>query len=465
MPRDDGGKVANERPGQQVVDDALNWIAGHRTERMFLWVHLFEPHAPYGDAADGRPADARYDDEVAEADRQVGRLVAALGADRARTAIVVTSDHGEAFGEHGEIGHSVFVYDTTLRVPLVIAAPSLAPRVVTDDVTLVDVAPTLLGLVGVAGTRGDGTDLGGVMRGGALAPRALYAESFAPLLDFGWSPLRALRAGGLKYISAPRPELYDVGADASESVNIVVGAADRARPLAAQLERLSPASLDEAAPPDGEAARRLQALGYLSRAGPASGATRADPKDRVDMARRLAQVTSGELAGAALESTLRQILADEPANPQAHLRLGYLLAESARCGEAEPHFRAVIAAATPTADAHLGLAGCLAQRGASGDAAALLGQALALEPDNPVVVANQGVLLSDAGRPAQAVPLLRREVELDAGFLRARFALAVALARAGQRAEAELEARALLGRLPQAAPQRGEVERLLKALQ
>ena len=118
MPRGPEGRPANERTGREVVDEALAWLAEHRAQRFFLWVHLFEPHAPYGDPGDKRPVVARYDDEVAEADRQVGRLVGSLGADAASTLTVVASDHGEAFGEHGEIGHSIFVYDTTLRVPL-----------------------------------------------------------------------------------------------------------------------------------------------------------------------------------------------------------------------------------------------------------------------------------------------------------------------------------------------------------
>ena len=133
MPRVGGGRPANERPGQMVVDDAIEWLASNRAERFFLWVHLFEPHAPYGNPGDRRPTQARYDDEVAEADRQTGRLLEALGSDADSTIVIVAADHGEAFGEHGEIGHSIFVYDTTLRVPLVVA-PAVRPAPGRDDV-------------------------------------------------------------------------------------------------------------------------------------------------------------------------------------------------------------------------------------------------------------------------------------------------------------------------------------------
>ena len=124
------------------------------------------------------------------------------------------------FGEHGEISHSVFVYDTTLRVPLVIVGPGIAPSVVHGAVGLVDLAPTLLGQLGPITFDSDGIDLRAALAGAEPAARELYAESFAPLLDFGWSPLRAIRAGDLKYIAAPTPELYRVSVDPGERQNL-----------------------------------------------------------------------------------------------------------------------------------------------------------------------------------------------------------------------------------------------------
>ena len=129
---------------------------------------------------------------------QVGRVIEALGPEAASSLIVVAADHGEAFGEHGEVSHSLFVYDTTLRVPLIVAGPGTRPVVVTSPVSLVDVAPTVLRLLGVTPFDADGIDLAPSFGGAALAARELYAESFAPLLDFGWSPLRALRRDSFK---------------------------------------------------------------------------------------------------------------------------------------------------------------------------------------------------------------------------------------------------------------------------
>jgi Flp pilus assembly protein TadD len=391
-------------------------------------------------------------------------LIDALGPNADSTLVVVAGDHGEAFGEHGEIGHSIFVYDATLRVPLIVAGPAVAPRVVEGPVTLADIAPTATRLLSVDGFDADGIDLSPALAGSAVPARPLYAESFAPLLDFGWSALRSLRADGYKYIAAPKPELYSVARDSAESQNLANADAQRASMLRDRVERISPAELAGGTSVDREAAGRLQALGYVSGSPAARAGSRPDPKDRIELAAWLAQVTSGELSGPALETALGEILKADPQNPQAHLRLGYVLVETGRCSRAEPHFRAAIRSHLPTADAHLGLASCFAAGRRFDEALATLKQAAALEPDNPVVIANQGVLLSDGGQPQGAIPFLQRALTLDPDFHQARFNLALAFARAGRRTDAAAEAEALLQRLPAIAPQRAEVERLLAAV-
>jgi Tfp pilus assembly protein PilF len=472
MPRGADGRVANERPGRMVADEAIAWLDRNRNNRFFVWVHLFEPHAPYGDPRDRRPAEARYDDEVAEADMQAGRVVASLAAVRDSTLVVIAADHGESFGEHGEIGHSLFVYDTTLRVPLILSGPGVPRgRTIAEPVALVDVAPTATRLLGLGGFDADGVDLRPTLGGAGLAARDLYAESFAPLLDFGWSPLRSVRASGLKYIEAPTPELYDTTKDPGEATNIYAGNLPRASALADDVRRFSGADVAAAGAnnPEGranspDARARLQSLGYVSGTKPVSGAGRPDPKDRRDLAARIAQVTSGELEGHALETALRRILAEDPRNPQAHLRLGYALLDTRRCREAIPHFREAIAEHLPSADAHLGLAACDAAARRFNAAAATLREAEHVEPDNPVVAANLGLVLADAGRSGDAIEPLGRALTLDPDLHRARFALALALARAGRRAEARASAEELLRRLPADAPQRTEVERLIREM-
>src|SRR5207244_3258249 len=179
-------------------------------------------------------------------------------ADRAsETATTATGDHGEAFGEHGEYAHSIFVYDTTLRVPLVFSLPAalsgrdaalsgrqpgdMSPRVVSDPVTLADVAPTIARLVGADMKDVDGIDLSPAFSGTKLPARELYAESFAPLVEFGWAPLRAIRSDRWKYIAAPKPELFDIETDPSEGTNLVAAQEMTVRQLDGRVSRYSPA--------------------------------------------------------------------------------------------------------------------------------------------------------------------------------------------------------------------------------
>ena len=469
MPRGTRGRLENERPGRETVDEALAWLTPTLTTsranggRIFLWVHLFEPHAPYGQPGSGRSVADRYDDEIAESDVQIGRILDGLGQDAASSVIVVAADHGEAFGEHGEISHSLFVYDTTLRVPLVIAGPGVPARTVASPVSLVDVAPTVLPLLGLARLDSDGVDLAPTFTGTEPAARDLYAESWAPLLDFGWSPLRSLRSQGFKYIEAPRAELYETARDPDETRDLAAADAPRAAQLRDRLARYGTGPT-QAAPVDREALARLQALGYASGSPASSSGSRPDPKDRREIAARLSQVISGELQGPALEAALRRILSDDEKNPQANLRLGYVLLESNRCAEAVPFLKAAIAAKVPSADPFLGLALCQAAARRLDDAQATLREAERVEPDNPVVLANLGIVLSDAGQFRDAIPSFQRALTLDPNFHEARFNLARSYARAGQRQDAAREAQELLTRLPANAPQRAEVERLLDAV-
>lgn len=549
LPRGADGRPRNERSGQSVVDEALAWVAKTITsgassasgasgtsggnanassgnanatggKPLFLWVHLFEPHAPYeadaamgagGHSTVGRGVSDRYDDEVARADRQVARIVDAFAPRRASTVFIVAADHGEAFGEHGEVGHSLFVYDSTLRVPLILAGPGIdngdRPYVDQRPVALIDIVPTVIQLIGLPPVEVDGLSL--LPLSAEQRGRALYAESYAPLLDFGWSPLRAMRSGRDKYIAAPRPELYDIADDPSESRNLAMlpDRADKTKEMAARAERISSADLvippadpstnakaaaasnapPSSAPTSSAAARnttdstaaaqreslaRLQSLGYVGAqtGGAKADATgtitisakdRPDPKDRVELAARIGQVTSGELHGPALRAALERIVRDDPNNGQMRMRLAFTLQESGDCAAAVPHFEAAIAADVPSADPHLGLAECLAATGRADAARRALIAADRIEPGNPIVSANLGLMALAAGRVPEAIDRLKGALARVPDLHEARFALVRAYARDGNRAAAAREAEELLKRMPTDAPQRAEVERLL----
>jgi arylsulfatase A-like enzyme/Flp pilus assembly protein TadD len=476
LPRGADGRPANERPGADVVNDAIAWLnqsaIRNPQSAFFLWVHLFEPHAPYGDPSNtSRPALERYDEEIATADREAGRLIAALGPAAANTLIVAAGDHGEAFGEHDEYAHSIFVYDTTLRVPLLFNGPGIPAGVrIADAVTLADVAPTVMRALGTPMTAVDGIDLSPAFSHVPLPQRELYAESFAPLVDFGWAPLRAVRSGGWKLIASPKPELFSTETDPAERSNAIASQPEVARRLTARANSYSSDSLSASASvPGGDAAERLRALGYSSGSpsairNPQSAMSRPDPKDRREMAARIAQVTSGELSGPALLAALEGLVRDDPRNGQAQLRLGYARLQAGNCAGAEPAFHAAAAAGLPGADVQLGLATCLGQRGDLAGAERALTEARRIEPDNPAVIANLGLLQASKGDFAAAIRSLSTALAADPAMDEARFNLAVVYAKAGRRAEAAAAARDLLTRLPASAPQRSEVERLLRAV-
>ena len=463
LPRGADGRLANERPAADVVNDAIAWLASQSAIRtpqsaFFLWVHLFEPHAPYGDPSSSRPALDRYDEEIATADREIGRLIAALGPATANTLVVAAGDHGEAFGEHGEYAHSIFVYDTTLRVPLLMRGPGIpAGTRVAEPVTLADVAPTVMRALGVPMADVDGIDLSPAFSRTPLPQRELYAESFAPLVEFGWAPLRAVRSGAWKLIAAPKPELFDIDKDPGEQANAIASQPAVARDLEARVNRYSTDSLNaNASSVGGDAAERLRALGYSSgsaiRNPQSAMPSRPDPKDRRELAARIAQVTSGELSGPALLTALEGIVRDDPRNGQAQLRLGYARLQAGDCAHAEPAFHAAAEAGLPTADVHLGLATCLGRRGDLAGAERALAEARRLEPDNPAVTANLGILQAAKGDMAAAIESLTTALAADPNLHEARFNLALAYAKAGRRAEAASAARDLLARLPPNAP-------------
>jgi arylsulfatase A-like enzyme/Flp pilus assembly protein TadD len=297
---DEGRNDEIKRPGNVVIDEALGWLRKTSHKPFFLWVHLYDAHNPY---APPEPYATRYktrpyDGEIAFADAQIGRLLASLrrSATFENSVVVLASDHGEGLGDHGEQKHGFFIYDSTVHVPLIVKVPGAAPRTIADDVSLVDVMPTVLQALRIpipSSVQGRSL-LNGIL--GRPDPEAsnVYSETYLPLLHFSWSQLRGLRRKGLKYIEAPRAELYDVAADPHESKNLVT-----ARPAVAQVmrdqfltmvNRYTPASgIAEGgkALTDPALLSRLHALGYVNTPvgtiAEASGKQLPDPKDRVQV--------------------------------------------------------------------------------------------------------------------------------------------------------------------------------------
>ena len=286
-----GMKLQAQRRGGEVTDVALKWLRGGG-QRFFAWVHLYDAHTPYDAPA---PFRARfqaspYDGEIAYVDSCIAKLVAALeqSGQLDRTLIVVVADHGEGLGDHGESEHGLFLYDSVLHVPWIMRLPGrdAAGTVVTSQVRTIDVAPTVAAIAGVAMPKVDGDSVVSMIHGTVPRdPAPSYAETFYPKWHFGWSELKSIRVGDWKYIDAPKPELYDMRADAAERRNLVDARGPLATGLSSEIAKMQSgfgsAATAEAPQPDPETLARLRSLGYVGIAGPSSGARGADPKDMV----------------------------------------------------------------------------------------------------------------------------------------------------------------------------------------
>ncbi|PYR27006.1 MAG: hypothetical protein DMF98_07200, partial [Acidobacteria bacterium] len=264
---------------------------------------------------------APYDGEIAFVDRQLARLLQALDVrnESGRTVVLVTADHGESLGEHGEGTHGVFVYDATLRVPWVMAGPQIpAGRVSRSVARSIDVLPTLADYAGLARRSDvDGRSLRAAADGQEMPDAPSYAESLYPESELGWSPLYAWRTAGFKFIKAPHPELYDLSHDASETSNRLNEHEALARDSGRRLEEILLRTSPPAAAPsvDTDTAQRLRALGYLSggRVARAAGTALRDPKDGIRFLPRLNRAMSAARTepGLAIRE-LTAVLAEDP---------------------------------------------------------------------------------------------------------------------------------------------------------
>jgi choline-sulfatase len=295
-----------ERFADATTDAALRWLASLKSagpaSRWFLWVHYYDPHAPYEPPADLAEQFSRtpYDGEIAFVDRQLARLLQALDDknETGRTVVLVTADHGESLGEHGEGTHGVFVYDATLRVPWVMAGPQIpAGRVSRTVARSIDVLPTLADYAGLERRNDvDGRSVRAAADGQEMPDAPSYAESLYAEMELGWAPLYAWRTAEFKFIKAPQSELYDLANDAAETTNRLNEQRARASDLGRRLEEILRRAPPAVAAPtvDTDAADRLRALGYLSggRAAHAAGTAVRDPKDGVRFLPRLNRAMS-----------------------------------------------------------------------------------------------------------------------------------------------------------------------------
>ncbi|MES1257896.1 MAG: sulfatase-like hydrolase/transferase [Acidobacteriota bacterium] len=330
------------RPGALVIRAANQWMAAHKNQPVFVFIHLFDVHKPY-------PLGS-YDAQVGSVNRLLGGFQRTLQQEGwwDRSLVVLTSDHGEGLGEHGESDHGYFIYESTLHVPLIVHWPQGAARLparVEQPVGLVDVAPSILDFLKIPAPP---AFHGRSFLDGSARP--VFSESVYARDSFGWSALRSLRAGPWKYIDAPKPELYDLSKDPRELNNLVKAHPSEAAGLRAQLAKYT-AQTTNITGNSGDPRRKkevLESLGYLA-PGPRATAkgSAADPKDRLPLLLRYEEALNLLAAKNydAAVAKLRGILAVDPGNLLVRRDLGVALIERKEFEKAIPELQHVAVAA------------------------------------------------------------------------------------------------------------------------
>jgi len=391
---DESGYV--ERASAATLAAASAWLEARDESRpFFLWVHFYDPHLPYRSAPEflAQAGGDAYRGEVAEVDRAVGGLLEALERSDAadETLVVLTADHGESLGEHGEPTHGALCYEAAVRVPLLLRFPGAPPRPgPTRIVSLVDLFPTVLGRLGLPVPDGlDGVDL---FSPAAPADRGVYFESQSGFLNYGWSPLAGWLDGRGKYLHSSQPEFYAEPGDPEEDDDLARSHVQECESARAHLAELL---ARPALPPDDSRQKRsleaeLAVLGYASFGddvvfpSPLAPSDRPAPRERAHELGPLlhAHALFSSRHFAECVPLVEAIVRENPRNLLARDLLGVALMQTDRFAEAEPVLRERLLQGPERADTHLNLGLCRLELGDPDGALAELGRALELAPEH-----------------------------------------------------------------------------------
>jgi arylsulfatase A-like enzyme/cytochrome c-type biogenesis protein CcmH/NrfG len=456
-----------ERPGNVVADLALDWLGKNSQKKFFLWMHLYDPHFPYRppEPYSREYATHPYDGEIAFADEQVGRLLHFL-KERGlykNTVIVLSGDHGESLGEHGEKTHGFFIYNATMHVPLIIRLPGdSAPLLVSDPVSLVDLMPTILAAVGL--------DSPAQVQGRSLLPslhgkpsglgRSLYGETFLPRLHFNWSELRGAENAKYHFIDAPHSELYDLTKDPGEVHNLISEKKAVAEEMRSQLTGLireysAGKEMAEKTGLDPALMERLKSLGYAGFSGggaPGIGnRDLTDPKDRVATYELISDATSDSQHGRYQESIekLKAALQTEPQSVPVHYLLGLNYYRVKMFPESVDELQTVVQSSPDYALAVFNLGMAQAHAGQIDAAIGTLQRTLQLDTTNFEAAFNLGVAYLQEKQLEPAAQAFRQSVAINPDFVRGHRALGETLMYQDKLDEAISELRRAVALAPQ----------------
>ena len=432
MPRPGKGHEFDEdaeRRAGETVDHALRWLDAQSGKPYFLWVHIYDPHAPYQPPAPYREKykDRLYDGEIAYADHELGRLFAAVRKKSpGNTLIAVLSDHGESLGEHGEYTHGVFLYDSTLRIAFVLSGPGVpAGARLEPQARTIDFLPTVLDLLGgKPPAKVEGTSLMPFFSGKDTPTPVSYAETLYPKINMGWAELRAIRTNHWKYIRAPKPELYDLSKDPVEAHNVIQSNAPEVAKFEANLkavigaggsEKVETASVDE------RTLSQLKSLGYVSGFTSRSYDLKGqgiDPKDRVGVLKLLETVeqAAGRMPVARRIEILRQALAEDPADPHLYYELGEEYERAGRQSDAMKLYRAAAEKGIQSGRLHSRIADLLVHAGRKDEAIPEYEKAAQFNPSDLQSQANLATAYLEKGRLDDAERVYKWTIAVDPGY-------------------------------------------------
>ncbi len=403
-----------ERRAEDVNRKALEWIANNKNEKFFVWIHYFDPHAPYEPPSpyNYEYAGREYDGEIAYTDYVIGKLLERLDQLKLieKTLIVLTSDHGEGLGEHNEKTHGIFIYDSTLRVPLILYNPKILPEntVVSDQVGLIDVMPTILDLMGwdnIPDVQGRSLKLV-IFEGKSLPDKNCYIESVAAMMDRNWAPLQGIRTKEWKYIDAPISELYDLLSDPEEKNNILNERPEIAKRFKEELQDMiknNSSSLSShvfKSKIDEDTRRKLMSLGYITGRSIGSEKERPDPKTKIELDNLFNEAIIASEKGS-LE--LASQLYNEVLQKQPNLIIGYEYASY-------NYYK----------------------MGKIVEAIILLEKAIKLNYTNNSLLARLGLYYQEAGKIEDSIKMLESVVQRDKNYAEAHNYLGVSYFKTGQ---------------------------------
>jgi arylsulfatase A-like enzyme/Tfp pilus assembly protein PilF len=422
-----------ERTADKVTDAAVSWLRNKKASKTFLWVHYFDPHAVYNPPAPYRELykDNPYDGEIAFTDEHIGVLLAALKELKLdeNSLIIFAADHAEGLGEHEEFGHSVFIYDTTLKVPLIFSCPGLVTegKVIEGQVRLVDVMPTILDFLQIERNKEiQGKSLIGLMKGRIKSLNLpAYSESLYAKLRYNWSELKSFRTAEWKYIKSPEPELYNTKNDPQELVNLADSRMDVVKEMDNRLETFLTATSSSGEAPataeiDEETRRKLMSLGYIG-GDAAPGSEEPVPRKLIRVMEKMnlsARLANEGLIDKAIEG-FREVVKIDQKNTEAYINLAQCYEGLGKYDEAITHFE-IAASFKPDDPVTINDIGtCYTKKMDFGKALDQFNKAIELDAELPQIYYNRGLAYRKLGNLEHAIEDYDKAIELDAEFAEA----------------------------------------------